>query len=187
MIYPAATALSAVWAVVALSVGLSAGGVFTNGFSLSSPGLLNLAILLFVPIGFIWAIASTIWRTQELRIVARSITDVAARLSEPETIATDAVANVSQAIRREVAAVGTASNGPSPVPASSNCSCTTKSRRSNGPIGTTKRACAPLSTTLPVSAKRSSSTPSACAPRLSARRSRCPRTFASPASRLPRT
>ena len=47
-----------------------------------------------------------IWRTQEMRIVARSITDVAQRLSEPENIATDAVVNVSQAIRREVAAVG---------------------------------------------------------------------------------
>ena len=54
-------------------------------------------LLLSVPIGFIWAIASMIWRTQEMRIVARSITDVAARLSEPENIATDAVVNVSQA------------------------------------------------------------------------------------------
>ena len=68
--------------------------------------ILNIGLFLFVPIGFIWAIASMIWRTQEMRIVARSITEVVARLSEPENIATDAVVNVSQAIRREVAAVG---------------------------------------------------------------------------------
>src|SRR6185503_2484015 len=73
---------------------------------LSSARFLNVVLYLAVPIALVWAIASMMWRTQELKIVARSITDVAQRLSEPEDIATDAVVNVSQAIRREVAAVG---------------------------------------------------------------------------------
>jgi hypothetical protein len=105
LIYPVAIALSLFWAVVVIGISLS-NGVFSDGDFLSSARVLNTALFLFVPIGFLWAIASMIWRTQELRIVARSITDVAQRLSEPENIATDAVVNVSQAIRREVASVG---------------------------------------------------------------------------------
>jgi len=49
---------------------------------------------------------SLIWRIQEMRYVARSMTQVALRLAEPETTAADAVVSVGQAIRREVAAMG---------------------------------------------------------------------------------
>src|SRR5690606_26529771 len=87
--------------------GLSAyGSDLFAGDVLSSARLLNFGLFLGVPIAFIWAIASMTWRSQEMRIVARQITEVATRLSEPENIATDAVINVSQAIRREVASVG---------------------------------------------------------------------------------
>ena len=97
--------VSVLWAVLVVAMGLS-GDVFSGGFSLATPGTLNFVLLLFLPVGFFWAIATMVWRSQEMRIVSRQITDLASRLSEPENIATDAVVNVSQAIRREVAAVG---------------------------------------------------------------------------------
>ena len=50
--------------------------------------------------------AVLIWRGQEMRIVSRTMTEVALRLAEPENIAKESVVTVSQAIRREVAAMG---------------------------------------------------------------------------------
>ena len=107
MIYPVASALSVGWAAIAFIIGISTygTGLFT-GDVLSSPQLFNFGLFLVLPIAFIWAVASMIWRNQEMRIVARQISDVASRLAEPEDLATDAVVNVSQAIRREVASVG---------------------------------------------------------------------------------
>ncbi|MEQ9692548.1 MAG: antitoxin, partial [Bauldia litoralis] len=105
MIYPTAMTLSVIWAVLVVGIALSSGTLFEGDF-INSPQLMNFAIFLLAPIGFFWAIASMIWRSQEMKIVARQISDVAIRLSEPENIATDAVVSVSQAIRREVAAVG---------------------------------------------------------------------------------
>ncbi|MEP3671453.1 MAG: hypothetical protein ABJM86_00745, partial [Hyphomicrobiales bacterium] len=60
----------------------------------------------FVPILIFFVMASFVWRAQELRLAAHSMSEVALRLSEPEDMAADAVANVSQAVRREVAAMG---------------------------------------------------------------------------------
>jgi DNA repair exonuclease SbcCD ATPase subunit len=45
-------------------------------------------------------------RAQEMRLTARSMTEVAIRLAEPETVATEQVVTLSQAIRREVASLG---------------------------------------------------------------------------------
>ena len=53
-----------------------------------------------------WGIAMLIWRSQEMRMVSRTMTEVALRLAEPENIAKESVVTVSQAIRREVAAMG---------------------------------------------------------------------------------
>src|SRR5690606_3387931 len=71
-----------------------------------APSFTNLALLIAVPVGFIWAIASIAWRSQELRILARSLDGVIARLSEPENVAIDSVVSGSTAIWREIAAVG---------------------------------------------------------------------------------
>src|SRR5690606_18664420 len=54
----------------------------------------------------IWAFAVMTWRAQEMRLIPRQISGVAARLSEPENLATESVFTVSQAIRREVSAIG---------------------------------------------------------------------------------
>src|SRR5690606_8147056 len=84
LIYPVAMGVSVLWAVLVVSMGIS-GDVFSGGFSLATPGTLNFVLLLFLPIGFFWAIAIMVWRSQEMRIVSRQITDLATRLSEPET------------------------------------------------------------------------------------------------------
>ena len=60
----------------------------------------------FVPIAIYFVMAFLIWRAQELRLAAHSMSEVALRLAEPENVATEAVTNVSQAVRREVAAMG---------------------------------------------------------------------------------
>src|SRR5579872_577963 len=64
------------------------------------------AIIIIGPILFIFAIATLFRRAQELRTAARAISQVAMRLAEPETAATEQVATLSQAIRREVASMG---------------------------------------------------------------------------------
>ena len=58
------------------------------------------------PVLFLFALAVLARRAQELRASARSMTQVAMRLAEPETLATDQVVTLSQAIRREVASMG---------------------------------------------------------------------------------
>ena len=45
-------------------------------------------------------------RAQEVRMTARSMMQVAVRLAEPETIATEQMVTLSQAIRREIASMG---------------------------------------------------------------------------------
>jgi len=98
------------WALLVFLYAMSTGGLFGASDALTSARFLNIALSIGVPIAFVWGIASMVWRTQEMRIVARSIGDVVARLSEPENIAVDSVTNVSQAIRREIASVGDVSS-----------------------------------------------------------------------------
>ncbi len=58
------------------------------------------------PIIFMFAFAALSRRLLELRQSARAISQVAVRLAEPETMAGDHVANLSQAIRRELTSMG---------------------------------------------------------------------------------
>ena len=58
------------------------------------------------PIIFMFAFAALSRRLRELRQSARAISQVAVRLAEPETMAGDHVANLSQAIRRELTSMG---------------------------------------------------------------------------------
>ena len=67
-------------------------------------GLFAFAALSPVVICFVLALLYV--RAQEMRLVARSMTQVAIRLAEPENAGSDAVISLSQAIRREVAAMG---------------------------------------------------------------------------------
>ncbi len=58
------------------------------------------------PVIFMFVVAALMRRSQEIRITARSMTEVAIRLAEPESMASEQVLTLSQTIRREVAAMG---------------------------------------------------------------------------------
>ena len=63
------------------------------------------AALLAAPI-FLFVMAALMVRVRELRLTTRSMTQVALRLAEPESLASEQVVSLSQAIRREVASMG---------------------------------------------------------------------------------
>ncbi len=58
------------------------------------------------PLVVMFVLAQLYIRGQEMRSVARSMTQVALRLAEPETAGSEGFVSLSQAIRREVAAMG---------------------------------------------------------------------------------
>jgi len=66
--------------------------------------IVAVTVLLAPPLLFVVA-GLVLMRTQEMRVVARAMGEVVLRLAQPETLSTDAVLTVSQAVRREVAAV----------------------------------------------------------------------------------
>jgi len=64
------------------------------------------AVGLVAPVFLFFIAAMLTIRSQEMKMVARAVGEVAVRLAQPENFSTDAVLSVSQAVRREVAAVG---------------------------------------------------------------------------------
>ena len=106
-----AFALSAVWAALGTSLFMSSfadrvAGVTDAETLMQSPDMILAAIGIVVPIIFFFVMAMMIWRAQEMRIVARGMTEVALRLAEPESMAKESILSVGQAIRREVSAMG---------------------------------------------------------------------------------
>src|SRR5437016_1978076 len=73
---------------------------------LTAPVLAVLAMVYLAPVVFFYMLAHTAWRSQELRLIAQSMAEVAMRMAEPETVARESIVTVGQAIRREVAAMG---------------------------------------------------------------------------------
>ncbi|MCD6072121.1 MAG: hypothetical protein K0S42_2637, partial [Microvirga sp.] len=71
----------------------------TSQLALGAVGIVGPIFLFFIA-------AMLTVRSHEMKLVARAIGEVAARLAQPESFSTDAVLSVSQAVRREVAAVG---------------------------------------------------------------------------------
>ncbi len=109
--YWTALLVTLVWFGLGTAFGISVWGDDIGNLSgmddvRSSPQLIGLAIAIIGPIVLFWAMAVLIWRSQEMRMVSRTMTEVALRLAEPENIAKESVVTVSQAIRREVAAMG---------------------------------------------------------------------------------
>ncbi len=84
--------------------------IFTHGAAftgpLFGPRAAISAFALIGPVIFFLAMGAVLRRSQEMRHTARSMAQVAIRLAEPETIATEQVVTLSQAIRREVASMG---------------------------------------------------------------------------------
>ena len=84
-------------------------GITTPEALLAAYSPIQLAIggfVLLAPVLLFFIAAMLAVRSQEMRLVARAVGEVAVRLAQPESFSTDAVLSVSQAVRREVAAVG---------------------------------------------------------------------------------
>src|SRR3954469_1521604 len=106
--YMAAFFISVIWVVLGLVVGVSYFGTDLKAIASQGvhPGMLVLAAGIGLPVLLFYVLAHMISRAQELRMIARSMTEAAMRLTEPESIARDSIVSVGQAIRREVAAMG---------------------------------------------------------------------------------
>jgi len=107
--YVIAGLFSAAWIVCALGLAYSYQGEFAALVSQGGtavPLLVGLAAGFFAPVVFFFVLAHMLSRSQELRIIAQSMAEVAIRIAEPETLAHDSIVSVGQAIRREVAAMG---------------------------------------------------------------------------------
>src|SRR6185437_1089441 len=106
--YMAAFFLSAVWVLLGIVVGISYFGSDLRAIAAQGvhPTLFALAAGICLPVLLFYVLAHMVRRAQELRIIARSMTEAAMRLAEPETIARESIVSVGQAIRREVAAMG---------------------------------------------------------------------------------
>ncbi|MBV9066222.1 MAG: apolipoprotein acyltransferase, partial [Methylobacteriaceae bacterium] len=105
----AALVLSIIWAGICAAYLASHRELIVpaDGVPLYRRPELGFAILGIVgPIVFMFVTALMARRAQEMRLTARSMTEVAIRLAEPETVATEQVVTLSQAIRREVASLG---------------------------------------------------------------------------------
>jgi len=107
--YVVATGLSALWVIGATAFA----AVFKSKIlevaaqpDLAIPFMVAAGAAVIVPIAVFYALAHTIRRTQDLRLVAQTMAEVAMRLAEPEAAARESIVNVGQAIRREVTAMG---------------------------------------------------------------------------------
>jgi hypothetical protein len=102
-----ASIMSTLWVVGGVAWALS---LYRQEFSLveflTNPVVFPFAAGILLPAAGFLLLAVLIRRMQELRIIARSMSEVTVRLAEPENLSTDTVVTVGQAIRREVAALG---------------------------------------------------------------------------------
>ena len=103
-------ALTAFWVIGGLGfVNLAYGPGIWQVRSLSDfaayPEYLAAILVILFPAMLILAFGIMIARAQEMRSVARSMAELAVRLFEPETMATDNIMRVGQAVRREVSAI----------------------------------------------------------------------------------
>ena len=68
--------------------------------------MVGLVSAIVVPMIFFFVLAHMFRRSQDMRLVAETMAEVAMRLAQPETAAGEQIVTVGQAIRREVAAMG---------------------------------------------------------------------------------
>jgi len=68
--------------------------------------MIGIGSAIVVPVIFFYGLANMFRRSQDMRVVAETMAEVAMRLAQPETAAREQIVTVGQAIRREVAAMG---------------------------------------------------------------------------------
>lgn len=79
---------------------------FQIGSFFNSSQLMIFAAVAILPLLPLWAFAVLVRRSQEMRHAANSMTEAAIQLLQPENTASNSVATVGRAIRREVNAIG---------------------------------------------------------------------------------
>ncbi|MEP4421330.1 MAG: kinesin, partial [Nitratireductor sp.] len=110
-VYWIAATLSVLWISAGLALGhyLFAPAIWqVRSFDqlLATPGAIAIAAGVLVPVLLFWAFAVMVRRAQEMRLAAQSMTEVAFRLVDPEALSQERIMTVSQAVRREVQAMG---------------------------------------------------------------------------------
>jgi hypothetical protein len=107
--YILASVFAAVWVIAGFALGalyLPQLQATLGPSGLTAPVLAVIGVIYLTPVVFFYVLAHMAWRSQELRLIAQSMAEVAMRLAEPETVARESIVTVGQAIRREVAAMG---------------------------------------------------------------------------------
>ncbi|HSO48053.1 MAG TPA: hypothetical protein VLQ68_08990, partial [Rhizobiaceae bacterium] len=106
-IYWFAGFLGLAWLALCGAVGFFAirDGLFQPS-AMSSLSWVALGGAIVVPLLLFWAFAAMIKRAHEMRLAARTMTEAAIRLLQPEEVAADSIATIGRAIRREVASIG---------------------------------------------------------------------------------
>src|SRR5215208_7698858 len=107
--YILASVFAAVWVIAGFALGwlyLPHLQAALGPTGLTTPVLAVMGAIYLAPVVFFYVLAHMAWRSQELRLIAQSMAEVAMRLAEPETVARESIVTVGQAIRREVAAMG---------------------------------------------------------------------------------
>ncbi len=109
MPYIIASAAALLWAAGGLAIAYLYSGDLAALFATPRIGvaaIVGLACAILVPVIFFYVLAHMFRRSQDMRLVAETMAEVAMRLAQPETAARDQIVNVGQAIRREVTAMG---------------------------------------------------------------------------------
>ncbi len=108
--YLTAAITSVAWLFIGGLLGWLLVGQSLDDFSgyksvLASSSFYILAASVLVPIALFWFIAQLVVRSQEMKLMASAMTEVAIRLAEPDKMAEQRVASVGQTIRRQVSAM----------------------------------------------------------------------------------
>jgi len=107
--YVLASVAAFIWAAGGLATAYVYGGQLQALFATPRVGIaamIGLASAIVVPVIFFYVLAHMFRRSQDLRLVAETMAEVAMRLTQPEDAAREQIVSVGQAIRREVAAMG---------------------------------------------------------------------------------
>ncbi len=107
--YNIASVAAFIWTAGGLATAYLYGGELQAAFAnprIGFAAVIGLASAIVVPVIFFYVLAHLFRRSQDLRLVAETVAEVAMRLAQPETAAREQIVTVGQAIRREVAAMG---------------------------------------------------------------------------------
>lgn len=106
----AAIGFTVMWMLLCAAVGLAmfnSGLVDLSAISVTSlPVLVAIAAVLFIPCILSWGVAVFLYRARELHQISLSLAYTALHLTQPEDMASESVATIGQAVRREIAAMG---------------------------------------------------------------------------------